>query len=53
MADEPVDEDPEYENEADDDENVGLEDVTPVAPEDVPPDQGDAGDIGLLTQDDG
>jgi len=53
MVDEPVDEDPEYENETDDDENVGLEDVPVVAPEDVPPDQGDAGDIGLLTPDDG
>ena len=43
MVDEPVDEDPEYENEADDDENVGLENVNAVPPEDVPPDEGDAG----------
>ncbi|HEY7003622.1 MAG TPA: hypothetical protein VH281_05020 [Gaiellaceae bacterium] len=43
MVDEPVDQDPEYENEAENDGDVGLEDVHPVAPEDVPPDQGDAG----------
>jgi hypothetical protein len=47
VADEPVDEDPEYENEADDDGNVGLEDVNPVPPEDVPPDEGD---VGRLTR---
>ena len=51
MVDEPVDDDPAYENETDDDENVGLEDVPVVAPEDVPPDQGDIGDLGLTKGD--
>jgi hypothetical protein len=53
MVDEPVDDDPEYEGEADDDDSVALEGVAVVPPEDVPPDQGDAGDAGAIAEDDG
>jgi hypothetical protein len=48
MADQSVDEDPEYENEADDDDDVELADVEPADPREIPPDEGD---IGRLTED--
>jgi hypothetical protein len=47
MVDQPVDNDPEYKDEAKNDEDVGLEDVNPVPAEDVPPDEGD---VGRLTR---
>jgi hypothetical protein len=47
VVDQSVDENPEYNDEVRNDEDVGLEDVNPVPPEDVPP---DLGDVGRLTR---
>jgi hypothetical protein len=41
-----VDDDPEYQLDADDDDDDAIAELTPTDPESIPPDEGDAGEAG-------